>query len=154
MANWTARTLAEVGRFFDVKQTTVKGWRAAGMPGEDRKYPLDKIAQWLRASGPWRPTRKAAADPDLVEDASPDSPELERYRGYRADLAEMERDERRGKLLSTERARELAYSVGDLWRSIRRRLVKRFGRGAGELVDEGLRDLRSVVDHECGPDSS
>lgn len=125
------------------------------MPGRPKAYPLDEIARWLRADGPWRPQAQrmtAEDEPELV--GYGDSPELERFRAARADLAEMERDERRGKLISAERLREICLTVGDVIKSLRRRLVKKFGVAAGEVVDGGLRDLRDIADRECGIDTS
>lgn len=153
MSEWVAKSQPEVAAFFGVHRDTVKVWRGQGMPGEARHYPLDEIAQWLRKFGPWKPqARQSPDESDTLLVSANDSPELERYRAARADLAEMERDERRRKLLGVERVREICLTVGDVIKSLRRRLRKRFGEEAGQLIDEGLRDLRDIADRECGPD--
>jgi len=96
----------------------------------------------------------ADADDDALLSAGADSPELERFRAARADLAEMERDERRGKLISADRLREICTEVGATIKSARKRLVKKFGRPAGEILDDAIHNLRDVADRECHADQS
>lgn len=83
-----------------------------------------------------------------------ESPDQKRLHKAKADMAEMDRDERRATLISADRLREICIDVGGVLKSARRRLVKKFGRDAGKMLDEGLRDLDAITARECDADKS
>lgn len=45
---WTVDSLKLVAGFFGVSRETVSDWVKKGMPGAEKQFRLDKIAQWLR----------------------------------------------------------------------------------------------------------
>lgn len=45
---WTVDSLKLVAGFFGVARETVSEWVKKGMPGSEKEFRLDKIAQWLR----------------------------------------------------------------------------------------------------------
>jgi phage terminase Nu1 subunit (DNA packaging protein) len=45
---WLVGAVGDVAGFFGVSPETVTKWRQKGMPGKPGKFPLDKIAQWVR----------------------------------------------------------------------------------------------------------
>jgi phage terminase Nu1 subunit (DNA packaging protein) len=45
---WVVGAVRDVAGFFGVSVETIAKWRQKGMPGKPGKFPLDKIAQWVR----------------------------------------------------------------------------------------------------------
>jgi phage terminase Nu1 subunit (DNA packaging protein) len=136
---------ADVAEFFGRSIDTVKNWAKQGMPGKRGCYDVSEIAKWLGSpAGPWR-----AIDDDSM-DGGPDSPGLERYRLAKAALAELDLEERRGVLLSRDKAR----SALTLWGSIIRRmgdmLGKKFGTDAALAISDALAECRRLVDTHFG----
>ena len=136
----------EVADFFGVTETAVRRWVSSGMPkfvpkkppkpGESPyRYPADQIAKWLITEGPWRkrvdpstinvgadgqpaPTN---ADPDAMMTAPVTTPSMERYRAAKADLAEMEVQERRRQLIRRESVTiALVAFMGWLFKQVKR----------------------------------
>lgn len=87
----TASSLAEVARHFDVSERTVAGWRARGMPGRPRCYPLAEIAEWRG--------RELRPPPD--EDLR------KRKQRVEIETAQLKLDRLRGRLLELEPVRRM-----------------------------------------------
>ena len=84
----------------------------------------------------------APADPLLVGGSSP---ALERYRHARADLAEMEREEKALRMVSAERVREALVPFLHVMRGTTHRLQTRFGPEAADIFNEGLVEAERVA---------
>jgi phage terminase Nu1 subunit (DNA packaging protein) len=145
---WRVRRQADVAVFFGVSIDTVKNWAKQQMPGAPGNYDLAEILRWLRASGPWKakPVIPPGADELLV--AEGDSPGLERYRLAKAALAELELEERKGALLSREKARLALNRWASIIRRLGERFGKRYGREAAMALNDAITECQHVVDHE------
>ncbi|TWT57242.1 hypothetical protein KOR42_06000 [Thalassoglobus neptunius] len=106
------------------------------------------MTKWVRQ---YKPLRGAVADPML--DDPGDSDNLERYRGARADLAELDLLERRGELVDVAKINE-AWSarIGRL-AALAEWLDRRFGVDAGDMAREVFEDLSTEVIDELGGDA-
>lgn len=151
---WTAANQAEVGEFFGVSLDTVATWRKKGMPGIAGRYDLRDILAWLRSEGPWRQRgghdfSNGSFDELIV--ASGDSPNLERYRLARAQLAELELEHKRGSVFPRDMARHVLGRVASLWRRYGERLGKRHGPEEVMSFNETFEEAQRVIDDEfCG----
>lgn len=88
--NFDNLTRNHVAQAFDVSARTVSNWLEAGCPRKPNgRYCLKDVIQWK-------------IDELEAEVANVDSPALERYRTARAELAELELEERRGQLAPVE----------------------------------------------------
>lgn len=150
---WVASKQAEIAEFFGMSLDTVKGWAKQGMPGHPKAYDLSVIAKWLREKGPWRQHVRPESDDPLMGDSG-DSPGLERYRLAKAELAEMDALERRGQLISTEKAK----TILDRWAMVIRRmgegLGRRYGAEAATEVNLALGECEHIVHEFDGGDST
>jgi hypothetical protein len=111
------------------------------MPGEPGDYRLPDIVKWLRSDGPWRSRPKA-------EEVSAG---LERGRRAKAELAELQLLERRGVLISTDRAKQIFQRWAIVLRNLGERLSKRYGNEAAAALNDSLNECGRVVDDELGP---
>lgn len=143
--NWTAKTYEEIGEFCGVGVDSVKRWAGQGMPSKRSPYKLDKIVQWLRKTGPWR-ARNAPSNTSDPLLAGPDTPQLERYRAARADLAELEREERKRNLIDREKAHGLFIRAAHVFRSTGESLARAYGPEAAKLFNDGLLEAIGIVD--------
>lgn len=145
--SWKVVRQNDVADFCGVSIDTVKGWAKQGMPGVPGAYDLSTIVRWLRSSGPWRQyVRPEVDDPDLYGNV--DSPGLERYRLAKAAIAELDLEERKGELLSREKARSALIRWAAVFRRLGDRMGKRFGAAAGRSVNDALSECQHIVDHE------
>jgi hypothetical protein len=88
-------------------------------------------------------------DPLLV---GVDSPELERYRAARADLAEMERDERNGSLIPRQQLEPAFVQYATAIRRAGEGLQRRFGNEAAAMLNEALDDAERIIRQSFGGD--
>lgn len=152
---WQAQNQTEVAEFFGVSVDTVHLWRKKGMPGSSGRYDLHDVLAWLRSDGPWRPkiiepSQSAGLD-DLIV-ASGDSPNLERYRLAKAQLAELELEGKRRAVVPRDMARAALGRVASLWRRYGERLGKRHGPEELASFNETLGEAQQVIDDEFGGD--
>lgn len=135
--------------FCGVSIETVKNWAKQGMPGTPNAYDVSEIIQWLRSVGPWRQHAKPDSDDPLLS-ADGDSPGLERYRQAKAALAELELEERKGTLLSRDKARSTLGRWASIVRRLGERLGRRYGPEATTAVNDAILECQHVIDHEFG----
>lgn len=120
---------------------TTRGLQKAQPPAPrngDGSYSGPQLVQWVIS-------RSQSAEGDDMLDGG-DSPELTRYRSARADLVEMERDERRGSLVNVDSLVE--WWSSDVAAPIRRAidaLCKQFGPAAAALVTTALTKAEAAV---------
>ena len=109
----------------------------------DRKTfyrPAGIIAAMIREAS----TPAAGADPDNAMLLAPgDSPALERWRAARADVAEIERDERLNKVADVEILNAAVRPALVAMRSTGDRLVREFGNAAGDIFNEGVNEFEA-----------
>lgn len=152
-ARYLARTQAEVAKFFGVSIKTVASWAQANMPGSAGAWPLDEIAQWLRASGPWRlrshQEQGGNGDP-LMAGPSEGSEGLERYRKARAAIAELDLAERRGELIRRDLLRAVMSRAAAPLRAAGEQLTRRFSEDARQILDEGLEEFQRNANEFLG----
>ena len=94
MADFSRLNGAEVAELYGVTREAVRQWHVkGGCPrNEDKTFDLAAVIAW----------REARLEADVADLAGSDNPELQRWRAARADMAEMERDLRRGLLIKRE----------------------------------------------------
>lgn len=97
-----------------------------------------------------RATTQAGGDPDMV---GGDSPALERYRAAKADLAELDRDERRMKLIPRDQAEESARMRAQVMRRAGEKLQRRFGVEAQEILDDAIDEATRIIEKTFGAKS-
>lgn len=150
---WTAANQADVGEFFGVSLDTVASWRKKGMPGTSGRYDLAAILVWLRSDGPWRSRGGSDLTGGPLDElivAAGDSPNLERYRLARAQLAELELERQKGSLLPREKVRSGLGRFAAILRQLGERLGKRHGPDVFGSVNDALDDCQRVIDDEFG----
>jgi hypothetical protein len=122
------------------------------MPGKPGRYDLAEILAWLRSDGPWRARGgdllTGSDDPLLA--VGGDSPNLERYRLARAQLAELELETKRGSVFPRDVARSVLGRIASLWRRYGERLGKRHGPEEVVSFNETFQEAQRVIDDEFG----
>ena len=104
-----------------------------------------------RALGPLREQLRAArAAPGVPDDAAlwdsgDGSPALERYRAARADLAELDLEERRGDLVDRREFQALLLRTAHILRGLGESLQRQYGPDAQGLLDEAIDDVEREV---------
>ena len=132
----TVNTAGEVAAHFGVSERTVRAWLSTDCPGSHGDYRLDAIAAW----------REARHQPDPML-AGPTSPMMERYRGARAKLAELELAQRQGRLVDQAEAMTCWTILARRLRQAGAGLQKAFGPAAAKILNEAIEDcLREVQD--------
>jgi hypothetical protein len=153
-------TLSEMHRAFDitpeafrktirplVPETDVRG---TGKKGTLRIRCRAAIDAWTaRKVEQATEAARKASDPLL---AGGDSPELERYRAARADLAEMERDERNGSLIPRQQLDPAFVQYASAIRRAGEALQRRFGNEAAVMLNEALDDAERIIRRDFGGD--
>lgn len=143
------KTHADVAMHFGVQLQTAQEWGQRGMPkkGKDKRYNLRDIALWLRKEGPWK--QNAKLDDDDVFGGS-DSPNLERYRAAKAQLAEFELGEKKKELFNGVQINDLLLRCASRIRKVGERLGKRYGADAQNAINDAMDDFAFDVANELG----
>lgn len=138
-------TQAELGRLFGVSRKTIHEWSGkAGFPrGESDKYSAFDVLVWYLVAHSKQLVEKgsgdlAAGDPLL---SGENTPNLERYRGARADLAEMEVKRQEGNLLDRAVMREALGRAASHLRGAAKALERDFGDEAKRVLDDTLDEV-------------
>ncbi len=113
---------------------------------------LAKLAKWLHDflaehAAALAMARREEGDALLV---GPSSPAMERYRLARAQLAELELQERRGSLLSRAGAHRGMGRISHIIREALRALRRDFGREAAGIIEEALDDANAEINRAFG----
>lgn len=134
-----------IARVFAVRRQAVAQWR--GCPrNDDDTYSLPAVVAWKLGL--------AAADSEMGDG---DSPALERFRAAKADLAELDREQRIGNLCRRETVREALVAFGQTLRVACDVLVRRYGNDAADILahalDDAARAAQGILqDHEPKPE--
>lgn len=125
---------------------TVADWLATGCPGEQGAYDLSEMLQWAKAN------RWCKSDDPLL--AGGDSPNLERYRGARADLAELDREQRVGNLVSVEELAPVLLQAAGLIRGAGEKLQRLFGPDAFAIFSEAVDAAEQLIESKLAGDET
>lgn len=93
-------------------------------------------------------TKQMTDDDGLT--AGGDSPGLERWRLAKAELAEIQLEKERKRVLPRDMAREVLGRVASLWRRYGERLTKRRGPEEAASFNEAFEAARQIINHEFG----
>jgi phage terminase Nu1 subunit (DNA packaging protein) len=96
-AKWVCKTQREAGLVLGVSARTIQDYVARGCPGKKDHYPLIEMIAWCKQNIWNRHSMDLGAS-----DAEEETPPLERLRTERARLAQLDRLEREGEILSRE----------------------------------------------------
>jgi hypothetical protein len=133
-------TIAEAATALGRHERTVKGWLAAGAPGQTADgYDVDALAAWQ--------AERRQTDPLLAGQVSP---MLERYRGERYRLARLERKERERELIPRQLVADWISNFCAITRQTLTALRTLAGDQAMELVAEGLQEAETSFCREWG----
>jgi hypothetical protein len=134
---WIVGGFGEIAAIFGVSRDTVrKDWVSRGMPGGSGRYDLRKIILWREKDRAKKvPGRDDGGDPFLDGD---DSPNLERYRGYKADLAALELQKKRKEVIDLSLAHEGLGCIAEIIRQAGETLQGKFGVDARDILDAAL----------------
>jgi phage terminase Nu1 subunit (DNA packaging protein) len=153
---WFAINQAELAVFFRVSIDTIATWRKKGMPGTPGRYDLSEALEWWRTEGPGRPRGGNEFGSGAIDDlivAAGDSPNLERYRLAKAQLAELELETKRRSVFPRDMARNALGRVASLWRRYGERLGKRHGPEEVVSFNETFEEAQRVIlDEFCDGD--
>ena len=115
---------------------TIRLYAAEGMPGVPGAYCVEDCRAWISARMDRR-HRHSGHDDEDTEASSADSPQLERYRAARADLAELELAKKRGELIAADDVSSFLQQFAILMRG--------FGERLGKVSPELASELESVL---------
>lgn len=150
-------SVREMAHLWDCTENYVRRELLPFAGADDRQTVGQRL--WLRGRAildAWsdrrRPGRRGEApqagpgpNGDEVLFAGSDSPQLERYRAARADLAEMEVLERQGQLIPTTQVETCLASIRQLWRQHGDVVQRQFGQDAARLHNETLAEIDRVI---------
>ena len=137
--------MRKVAAFFGVSETTIKDWRARGMPGEPKRYNLSEITKWRIDI---ERSRAAPPSEDPLLDGG-DSPALERYRNAKADLAELDIAEREGRLVEADTIKSVLYAVASSIRELGELYQRQGHVAAFDLLQQHLEGIQKRIDEFC-----
>lgn len=140
---WVLQNQQQVADFFERSLQAIGQWRCRGMPGKSGAYDLRAILKWAIAEGLIVPI----AIPQQSEDGG-----LNRQRQIKADLLEMELQQRKSELVSRIELRNGLGLLAVMIRQMSDRLKNRYGPDAAMSVNEMLDDYHRVITHEFGAD--
>jgi len=89
-------------------------------------------------------------DGDELMASGSDSPALERYRQAKAELAELDLAGKRKQMLSADDARLICETHAEHIRRATRKLKRRYGAAAGEIISEALQAAATELDRSLG----
>ncbi len=142
-------SIREVSEYFNIWPKTFYAWKALGCPGISKEkgkgtYDLQAIDAWHKAR-----TGQIEDDPML---AGSSSPNLERYRGAQADLAELKLQQQRGELLSREAVMKGLAIFASTMRQAFETLQRQFGREAVDITSQALGEAEHTFLRGMGSD--
>ena len=152
-------TVKEMARVLDIGEEGARKWIHENAPPDAIRHPVQRGAPMYvharKALDAWREAAKPPPlipiDGDALMVGPGDSIGLERYRLAKADLAEMERDERRSKLLPLDRVNAIFRAIIIPLKRMRALLVQRFGGEAGTIFDKSIDETESEFKRNISP---
>jgi len=143
-------TAREIATLYGVTVQALDGWRRTGCPSGKKngrlQFNLAAVIQWRRA----RDRSNAAPDGEdpFMSPSAGDSPALEDYRGWKAKLAELDYQRRKGEVLDRADL-ELQFRLAG---STLARALENLERAHGRAIGDAIRDALSSVMSELGID--
>ncbi|WP_298860940.1 hypothetical protein [uncultured Gimesia sp.] len=123
-----AKTQKELADSIGIGERTFAAWLKEGCPGEPKNYVIRDVVEWAKVNK-WFPS----SDPML---AGGDSDNLERYRGVKADLAEIDLQERKGVLIDPDKVRDVYVQSLRFIRDAAEQIDRQFGNEAFLIISE------------------
>lgn len=105
----------------------------------DGKYDLAAVVAW------WVTEKLRDAQEEIAGNGVEKSPNLEALRGVKLEIAEMERDQLMGKLVSVDEVRTSIARAGD---ALKRRFLSMAGSIAPRLQGQGVEAAAQIIDIE------
>lgn len=132
------------------RQTKILQEQAAryGLPFSSRVVDLPALVRALHDFLAKNHKRLGAEADPLLE--GNDSVSFERYRSAKADMAEMDRDVRRGSHVPLDELQEFLSRYSSVIRGATAQLRRRFGNDPADLIEERLVDLQVTMRLEVG----
>lgn len=150
-----ACTVSGLARWAGVSRTTVQAWmRCPDFPRDpDGSINPWKVCDWHRArqKAQQPATTPFTDDPMLLPTPGSKSKALEKYRRARADLANLDLEERRGSLIARDKAHDGLMDIARLIRQAGDALRRQFGPEAYALLDGALNQAEARINGLCGP---
>ena len=115
--------------------------RCEGLDPGSGPFDLVMIGGWLATSGP-RKNHRPSDDSDL---AAGDSPQLERFRKYKADLARLDLRTRRGEVVRVADIDATLMQFAGVMRGAGELLARHHGESARQILDEALRNAMRIT---------
>ncbi len=139
-------TQAECAKFFGLSSRTIQIWISEGCPGQKGAYPLDAMLQWGK-NNKWC----KSSDPLL---AGGDSDNLERYRGVKADLAEIDLQERQGEMVNMTAVRPAFITSLGFMKAAGEQLDRQYGNDALNILLEAWENAINHIKDAFGDDET
>ena len=139
-----AASATAAGLVYGVGRVRIQEWlaqmRAEGLNPGKRPLDLIVISGWLATKGLQRPRK--SEDPDLSGDASP---QLERFRKYKADLARLDLRTRRGEVVRVADIDATLMQFAGVMRGAGELLARHHGESARQILDEALKNAGRIA---------
>lgn len=149
-------SLDALGLLVGISRQALAGYCSRGMPKRSRgnrtwRYPVGECVRWLR-DNVWRiqAEKPEGGDPLMTGDSSP---ELERYRKFRADEAEIKVGVLKKQMVPRERLHNSLSRMVTILRGTGDQLQRQFGADAATLLDSALDDCDREILALCGDGS-
>lgn len=123
-----AKTQKELADSIGIGERTYATWLRDGCPGSAGNYVVREVVEWAKVNK-WFPS----SDPML---AGGDSDNLERYRGVKADLAEIDLQERKGLMIDPVKVRDVYIQSLRFIRDAAEQIDRQFGNEAFLIISE------------------
>lgn len=128
------------------RETILNLARRDGLPLGESSVDIGAVLRWFHERfTEWKRQPAEFTEDDLFSDA--ESPALERFRAARAEMVEMDLEERRREIVKRSEVREAHNIYASAIRSAGDALVKRFGNEAADILNDAIeRGVGAVVD--------
>lgn len=140
------RTVRHLAIALQVGERTCHTWLTEGAPGEKGRYSVSAFVEWAREN------KWSAADVDPLL-GGPDSPALERFRAARANLAELELQERQRTFIPIDELLPTLLDGAGVIRQAGEALGREYGAEAQRVINDAVSEFVAGLD-QLGEGSS
>ncbi|QDU15505.1 hypothetical protein CA11_33300 [Gimesia maris] len=137
-----AKSQKELADTVGIGERTYSSWLREGCPGQAGNYVVRDVVEWAKINK-WC----QSSDPLL---AGGDSDNLERYRGFKADLAELDVQERREELVNIEKVKPVFITCLGFIKAAAEKLDRQFGNDAFNIIIEAWEQAQEHCRSELG----
>jgi hypothetical protein len=151
----TFGTYPEVAEALGMKTRQFQNYMAQGCPGraatpgrQDGHFFLPDVITWCR-SNVWKPPKRVEideyGDPMSVPGDPQSSPALEEYRKWRAKLAELDYQARKGNLIDVAQVNTAMIGIAQSLRLVGEQIAREYGNGPVEMLNGALSDMEQQI---------